>query len=384
MSRLRSIPTRRLLMLVAAVAAVAVAGTTLALAATGGAPRPPASTLRAALAHAVGSKPVAGITARVRFTNRLIDSSSIQGADPILTGGGGRIWASADGHVRVELQADGGNGDAQLTWDGRRLTVFDPAANTVYRLDAHSRGVGDESHAPPSPGRIDELLGRVRKRADLSGAQPTNVAGRPAYEVRVSPRRDGGLLGGVKLAWDAATGVPLRIGVYAAGTSEAVLQLEATDISYGHVSPDDLRVEPPADAKVVDLSAPGDRSGDRAKAVTGKAAVQRAVGFPVAAPDALVGLPRTDTRLIRSSGDAGALSVYGKGLGAIVVVQTPAARHTQTPAGLPLPRVSINGTTGQELDTALGTVIRFTRGGVDYVVAGSVPPAAAEAAARAL
>ena len=43
--------------------------------------------------------------------------------------------------------------------------------------------------------------------------------------------------------------------------------------------------------------------------------------------------------------------------------------------GLSLPKVSINGAQGEELDTALGTVLRFSRGGVDYVVVGSVPPA---------
>jgi hypothetical protein len=46
--------------------------------------------------------------------------------------------------------------------------------------------------------------------------------------------------------------------------------------------------------------------------------------------------------------------------------------------------VSIAGATGQELATALGTMVRFTRGGVAYTVIGSVPPAAAEAAARGL
>jgi hypothetical protein len=46
--------------------------------------------------------------------------------------------------------------------------------------------------------------------------------------------------------------------------------------------------------------------------------------------------------------------------------------------------VSINGSTGQELSTALGTVVRFTRGGVAYTVLGSVPAAAAEQAARGL
>ena len=79
---------------------------------------------------------------------------------------------------------------------------------------------------------------------------------------------------------------------------------------------------------------------------------------------------------------------YGQGLGGIAVIQSAAEpgknggrRHA---GGLSLPKISINGASGEELDTALGTVLRFERGGVDYTVLGSVPPTAAEAAARAL
>jgi hypothetical protein len=49
-----------------------------------------------------------------------------------------------------------------------------------------------------------------------------------------------------------------------------------------------------------------------------------------------------------------------------------------------MPTVSIGAATGRELDTALGTVLTFTRGNVAYTVLGSVSAAAAEAAARAL
>ena len=46
--------------------------------------------------------------------------------------------------------------------------------------------------------------------------------------------------------------------------------------------------------------------------------------------------------------------------------------------------VQINGATGQELDTALGTMVHFTAGGVSYTVIGSVSPYAADRVARAL
>jgi hypothetical protein len=82
---------------------------------------------------------------------------------------------------------------------------------------------------------------------------------------------------------------------------------------------------------------------------------------------------------------------YGANLGGIAVIEQKGGAPTAAPKtsgdhhhGLSLPTVSINGATGTELDTALGTMVRFTRGGVAYTVVGSVPAAAADAAARAL
>ena len=68
---------------------------------------------------------------------------------------------------------------------------------------------------------------------------------------------------------------------------------------------------------------------------------------------------------------------YGQGLGGIAVLESPAKAQPQAQTqggrdgggGLSLPKISINGATGQELDTALGTVVRFDRGGVGYIVA---------------
>lgn len=104
------------------------------------------------------------------------------------------------------------------------------------------------------------------------------------------------------------------------------------------------------------------------------------------APDTLVGLPRKEVRLIESGGTRGAAVVYGQGLGAIVILERkPDAKGGGSPGGLgQLPQISINGATGHELPTALGTLIQFEKGDVAYTLVGSLPPAAAEAAARAL
>ena len=108
------------------------------------------------------------------------------------------------------------------------------------------------------------------------------------------------------------------------------------------------------------------------------------------APRTLVGLPRQSVTLLNWQGDPAAVVTYGQNLGGIAVIEHRArAEQPKTTKngghrGLNLPTVSINGVTGEELDTALGTLVRFTRGGVEYIVAGSVPPAAADAAARGL
>jgi hypothetical protein len=164
------------------------------------------------------------------------------------------------------------------------------------------------------------------------------------------------------------------------------------------VSPSVFNVRPPASAKVTNLDPPARRlaeHGHGATPVIGLAAVQRRSSFRVTAPPKLAGLPRDETRLISSGHRAGALITYGRGLGGIAVIEVPAetkgassagssSRGNGEQPGLQLPTVSINGSTGQELDTALGTVLRFQRRGVQDVVVGSVPPAAAEAAARGL
>lgn len=385
MSYLRRVSTRRLLLLCVAVVAVVAAGTAIAIAAGNGGPTPPPKPLAEALHDAVAAPAVRGVTARITFTNKLVDSASLQGSDPLLTGGTGRLWASKD-RLRLELQAspDRGGGDVQIQVAGDTVSVYDSGSNTVYR-GTLPRDNG-KPQAIPSVARIQQLLGRLSRHAVVSGATPSNVAGRPAYTVRVSPRTDGGLLGSIQLAWDAANGVPLRAGVYAAGAADPVLEVKATDVAFGRVPGSSLSVPVPAGTKTVNLDARGAAgNGARAKPVVGSAAVRKQLSFVLAAPATLAGLPRQEVRLVEQDGTAGALVTYGRGLGGIAVLQTPASTEHARPGGeLSLPKISINGASGEELETALGSVVRFERAGVSYTVVGSVPRAMAEAAARAL
>src|SRR5437660_1438691 len=326
MKLFRALSTTRLVALITVFAALVAGSSALAVAASGGGgPTPPAKPLANAIHDALAGTAPDGITADITFTNKLFPSGALTGAagSALLSGATGRLWATNDGRGRLELQS--GAGDAQIVWNADKVTAYDASSNTVYSftLPQHSSSATPDTGAPPALSEITSFLSELSKQATVSDAQPDNVGDQPAYTVTVSPKHDGGLLGSAELAFDAARGIPLRIAIYAQGSSSPALALEATHVAYGAVPSSAVDVKPPAGAKVVDLSSAAssvDQNGGAGQSskVTGLAAVQAAVDFPIAAPDTLVGLPRQHVGL---AGKNAALVVYGQGIGAIVVVE---------------------------------------------------------------
>src|SRR5436305_14013402 len=174
MTFLRRISTRKLLALCAGVVVLVIGATVAAIAATGGGPKPPAKRLPVAIHDALAAKPVAGVTARVKFTNDLISGGDVQGSDPLLTGATGRLWATADGRLRLELQSDlsnhGAVGDSQVLVSHRNVTVYDAGMNPAYEgtLPRQRSAQRAKKESVPSVARIQKGLARVAKRGIVS------------------------------------------------------------------------------------------------------------------------------------------------------------------------------------------------------------------------
>ena len=400
----------RLLATLAGIVVAVAGGTAIALAATSGGAVPKHEPLAKAISQALAAKPIQGITASINFTNNLIDTSEIQGSDPLLTGGSGQLWASNEGQLRVELY--GNNGDPEIVVNHGSWWVYDPTLQTVYegKLPAGSSATdkSGRSEALPSIAQIQSDLNKLAAHLTIGPAIPTDTGGQPTYTVRISPRHDAGLLGKLQLAFDAAKGVPLDFAVYARGNANPVLELAATSVSYGAIqNPQGIFGIPiPSAQHVVKIASPasspsatetkaGAKHGEKHTEITGVRAVASQLPFTLVAPKTLDGLPRQSVNLLDTGTQHGALVSYGQNLGGIAVIEEPATASSSQALnlstgsgdgarGVSLPTVQIKGATGQELDTALGTIVRFTRGNVTYTVAGSVPPYAADAAARAL
>jgi outer membrane lipoprotein-sorting protein len=313
----------------------------------------------------------------------------------------------SSGAHKLRLEVQGSNGDAQVVVHGNSFWMYDPTSQTAYKGTLPVQSGSSGAHRSkrhegiPSVAEIQAGLNRVMRGMRLSGAIPGDIAGRPAYTVHISPNRSGGLLRGFELGWDAIRGVPLRFEVLARGDSTPVLELTATDISFGKVPASAFAIAPPKGAKIVHIKLGGTPAEHPAKAgakrheVAGVAAVSRALPFKLAAPSSAASLHRSTVALLHGGSHAAALVTYGQGLGAVAVVERVSNGRSagglgglssggSDGQGLSVPGVSIDGTSGQELDTALGTVIQFTRGHVGYTVLGSVRPAVARAVARGL
>src|SRR3954452_11117878 len=165
MSYLRRISTRRLLALCAGVLAVGIATAAIALAATGGGPTPPPKPLPNAVHDALAAPRVAGVSARIEFTNHLLTSDNVQGSDPLLTGGSGRLWATPDGDLRLELQSDSARGDSEIVVNRRRFLVYSGDSSRAYRgtlpRETGKPAGGARSDGPPSVTRIRRALANL-------------------------------------------------------------------------------------------------------------------------------------------------------------------------------------------------------------------------------
>jgi outer membrane lipoprotein-sorting protein len=362
MNVLRRLPLSRLLLLCALIVAIGVSATAIALAVTGG-QKPPPKPLAQAVHDAFAAPPVEGVSANIVLTNHLLEGANLAGehgsgiiSSPLVTGADGRLWIAKDGRVRLELKSE--KGDTNLIYDGKTVTIFDAAENKVYRYTPSSQSATDGTSSTdttaghgevPSVAKIEETVAKIRKHADVAEAQPANVAGQPAYTLRVSPNESGSLLGGAELSFDANTGVPLRAALYSSTSSAPVIELAASEISYGAVPDSVFELTPPPGSKTeaIELDSGGGQSHS-------------------------------------GSTEAPAVTTYGKGVSSVHVVKAKAGKESSSSLE-GLPKVDLgNGVSASELRTALGTVLTFERAGQRYVVAGFVEPSAVEAIAKGL
>ncbi|MDO8106947.1 hypothetical protein Q6348_07020 [Isoptericola sp. b441] len=239
-----------------------------------------------------------------------------------------RVWASPAG-ARVAVQ--GTLGETDVVTDGDQVWVWSAADRSVTHLtrpagDPVTHGAGSDPRAALAdlaPARLSAaILAALDPSTAVTSGPDTTVAGRPAYQLVLTPRDAGTLIGSVTIAIDAAERVPTRVTITSTRTGKAALTAGFTDVSFTAPDPAMFRFTPPAGATVTTPDQPGAQS-DRPGAPTVRAVGQGWVsvlvlsGLPSAAsaPSGdLTGLASWVDTLPRTSGPWGSGRVLSSNL----------------------------------------------------------------------
>jgi outer membrane lipoprotein-sorting protein len=407
-----------------------------------------ASDLLARMAQTDGPEAVSG---EVAWSNQLFgDVAAASGMahlpaqSPLTAGGSGRLWVS-DAGARVESQGGGGDQVVVVNKARRTAWVYDYAQNTVKKVVVTGEAPAETTSPAPdttmlTPDTISLYLQQAARFATVDVAGQTLVAGRAAYQLRMTPAADDTALGYVEAAVDGETMLPLQLDVYARGGVEPVLRYGFTSVSYDSIDPDTFAFSPPEGAEVTTKTIDGDEvrremrahqsgAGDeptqaeRARAeklVRGTLLTREQVqdlvpfdlawardyaarpfrwGYVLSAAGPLTGGGTPLMELLAESsgldlrahaGDeaaAGPFSalLYGDGFGAVILVQTKTTPELEQQlaearkASQVLGSATVNGVKAVQIGTPLGGVIVWEQGGTTLMAAGMVPMSDLEA-----
>ena len=221
--------------------------------------------LLAKMAQADG---VTAVSGEIAWQNGLFGDLSAANAmghlpaqSPLTSSGSGRIWVSEAG-AKVESQGSGGDQVVVVDKAARTAWVFDYAQNTVKRVVVTGQApAGTPPPAPDATLMTPEMIGvylqQVARFATVEVAGQTKVAGRDAYQLRMTPVATDTALGYVQAAVDGQTMLPLQLEVYAKGATAPVIKFGFTSVSYDAIDPATFAFTPPAGAKVTTKTVDG-------------------------------------------------------------------------------------------------------------------------------
>ncbi len=359
---------------VAAIAAGSI-GLGTALATTGGGPDLPGITAAQLVAKMAAARTDTGsgtirVTTDFGLPSGLLNAAASQAAGtgaapadprtrlPQLLTGDHTLTVAADGPTRERLDVDGSQ--YRVVRDGTQMWAYDAAGHSAVHATGLTAAAQPQGDAPVTPAQAaGQVLKALSPTTAVTVDGTAEVAGRAAYELVLTPKQTGSTIGSVRVAVDAAKGVPLSFSVLPASGGDPVVDIAWTRISFARPAASTFAFTPPHGTHVT-------------QAPHGTAhhpAAHRPSGVP-----ALPG----------AAGDAA--KVIGKGWSAIAELHVPQGRTNGHKA--PSVPEGLAGSFGKPVKGAFGSgtvistrvvnVLITDRGGV---YAGAVTPSALVAAA---
>jgi len=151
------------------------------------------------------------------------------------------LWIDGTEHARLALDSPGAEND----WirNGTDLWSWDSATQAVQHATLSETALSGS----PDPGKggavagvgsmdpvaaADALVAAIDPTTSVTVTTPGYVAGRPVYELVVSPKSVDSTIADGVISIDAATGIPLGVRVEAKGASSPAISIAFTDVSF--------------------------------------------------------------------------------------------------------------------------------------------------------
>lgn len=196
------------------------------------------------------------------------------GADPVALLGGSstlRVWT--DGVARSRVSLLGAASEYSVVTDGPESWTYSSTTDEVvhYTLDAEGRAQYEAAAADVRAGVVPSVVGSLPTPAEAARTAlaqvegystvtldaQTTVAGRPAYQLVVTPRGAETLVGRVVVGVDAETSTPLRVQVWSVQDAQVpALEIGFTDITFAQPDEGVLTFSTPAGASVREVVVP--------------------------------------------------------------------------------------------------------------------------------
>jgi outer membrane lipoprotein-sorting protein len=293
-----------------------------------------------------------------------------------------KVWYADSTHIRLAVPVT--MSETDLIRNGRQVWVWQSSSNTATRMQLPAENRPAARHAAARPSQLpltpqqaaSQALKAVGPSTRVSVQRNVTVAGQPAYQLVLSPRARGSLVGRIAIAIDATKNVALRVQVFAKGAASPAFQVGYTSISFVKPAAANFSFTPPAGAKVKVVSPASDTSGrmsakDKQASgepqVIGKDWLSVAV-LPASALAGVMGAGSTSSVAGSAAQSAAGGPAGGSGEDAAVA---GALLKTATP---------VHGAwgSGKLLHTSLVSVLLTSDG---HVLVGAVTPAVLESAA---
>ncbi|QHC70095.1 DUF2092 domain-containing protein [Rathayibacter sp. VKM Ac-2801] len=210
-----------------------------------------------------------------------------------------RVYVDAEKGARLQVLDRLAERDVVASTTGG-VWIYDSSANTATHLAPPAGGdpVGDQVVTPSSAAQ--QLLAAIDPTTTVAVGSDVSVAGRDAYELVLTPRDSGTLVGSVTVSVDGETGLPLGVAVTARGGTAPAFSVAYTSIDFRTPDASLFSFTPPAGAEVTEHAAPVDDATDAPEASAPSAAGHSDVVTTGSGWTSVVELPAGDTDALSS------------------------------------------------------------------------------------